>query len=99
MRILGVILLLAGLAAAFGLDYLDIDLPASEVQPIGFVLIAVGVLMAAIGGRRRRGKAVANAREARPSKTSSIGYRQPEPEPEPQKREPDITWGRDGDKD
>jgi len=99
MRILGVILLLAGLAAAFGTQYLDIELPASEVQPIGFVLIAVGVVMVALGGRRRRRNSRAQAGEARPSKTSSIGYRQPEPEPQPQKREPDITWGRDGDQD
>lgn len=98
MRILGVILLLAGLAAAFGIEYLDIGLPASEVQPIGFVLIVVGVLMAAIGGRRRKGS-VPNAPDSRPSKTSSIGYKQPEPDLEPKRREPDITWGRDGDND
>lgn len=97
MRILGVILLLAGLAAAFGVQYLDISLPSSEVQPIGFVLIVIGVLMVALGGRRRRKGA--NARDTRPSKTSSIGYRQPAPEPEPKKREPEITWGREGDKD
>lgn len=98
MRILGVILLFVGLAAAFGIEYLDIGLPASDVQPIGFVLIVVGVLMAAIGGRRRKG-AVPSANDARPSKTSSIGYKQPEPDPEPKRREPDITWGRAGDKD
>lgn len=99
MRILGVVLLLAGLAAAFGTQYLDIGLPAGEVQPIGFVLIVISVLMVSLGGRRRRKNSGARARDSRPSKTSSIGYKQPEPEPEPQKREPDITWGRDGDRD
>ena len=102
MRLLGFIILAAGLVAAFGPDYLDIGLPAGEYQPIGFVMIAVGGVMFLLGGRRkrkaRRGEAAEEAGKT-VSKTSSIGYRQPEPEPEPEKRKPDIVWGRDGDDD
>lgn len=97
MRFLGVILLLAGVAAALGPDFVDLDLPAGEWQPIGFTLIAVGGVMAAIGGRRKRKPS--RDRKGGPSKTSGIGYRQPEPEAEPEVRKPDITWGRGGDGD
>ena len=75
---------------------------AYDVQPIGFVFTLVGVMVLLLG-RRRRLLAARNAQEgterARPSRTSGIGYKQPEPEPEPKKRQPNITWGRDGDKD
>lgn len=96
MRILGLILVLAGLAAAFGTEYVDLGLPLGETQPIGFVLIVLGGVMVVLGGRRRRKTAIT---DKTPSKTSSIGYRQPEPGPEPEKHKPDITWGREGDDD
>lgn len=98
MRFLGFIILAAGFVAAFGQDYLDIGLPAGEYQPIGFVMIAVGGVMFLLGGRRKRKARREEAAKA-VSKTSSIGYRQPEPEPEPGNRKPDIVWGRDGDDD
>jgi hypothetical protein len=98
MRFLGFIILAVGLVAAFGPDYLDIGLPAGEYQPIGFVMIAVGGVLFLLGGRRK-GKARREEAGKAVSKTSSIGYRQPEPEPEPEKRKSDIVWGRDGDDD
>lgn len=96
MRVFGLVLLLAGLAAAFGPGYFDFGLPAGELQPIGFMMIVVGGVMLVLGGRRRRQPTEGGKS---PSKTSSIGYRQPEPEAEPEKRKPDITWGRGGDGD
>ncbi|MCI5077204.1 hypothetical protein [Oricola sp.] len=78
------------------------DMPALDLPPIGFTLIAVGGVIVALSGRRRSrrpSRADAERDPEKPrSRTSSIGYRQPEPEPEPEKSEPDITWGRDGDK-
>ncbi|WP_370320629.1 hypothetical protein [Oricola sp.] len=82
-----IVLTLKGHAGAFSL----------ESRPVGYALIVAGCVFYLIGGRRRRGKGK-QAEDDRPSKTSSIGYRQPS-EPEPQKRQPDITWGRDGDRD
>ena len=65
-----------------------------DLQPIGFTLIAIGGVLLALGGRRRR--KTPRSAGGRPSKTSSIGYRRPEAEPEAEKRKPDITWGRGG---
>lgn len=96
MRIIGLILLVAGLYAAFGRAYVDLGLPAGDFQPIGFVLIVVGGVMVVLGGRRRA-KSAAASKPA--SKTSSIGYRQPDTKAEEEKREPEITWGRGGDPD
>ena len=96
MRFIGLILLVAGLYAAFGRDYVDLGLPDGDFQPIGFVCIVVGGVMVALGGRRRT-KSAAAGKPA--SKTSSIGYRQPDTEAEEEKREPEITWGRGGDPD
>ena len=67
-------------------------------QPVGFSLIAVGGVLFAAGGRRRKRR----DDRAKPSGTSAIGYRQPEAaaEPEkPKKRKPSITWGRGGNPD
>jgi len=96
IRLLGFLLLAAGLIAAFGREYLNTGLPEGGLQPIGFVLIAVGGVMVLLGGRRRRRR---EESDRRVSKTSSIGYRRPEPGPEPDKSKPDITWGREGDDD
>ena len=98
MRILGFLILVAGIAAAFGQTYIDLGLPQDEIQPIGFTLIVVGGVMFLLGGRRRR-RSRGQESGGRASKTSSIGYRPPEPESEPEKRKPDITWGREGDPD
>jgi hypothetical protein len=69
-----------------------------ESQPIGFALIAIGGVLYVIGGSRRRRKGK-RGMDGSPSRTSSIGYRQPEagPEPEREKRKSGITWGRGGD--
>lgn len=99
IRFLGFLLLAAGLFAAFGRQYFDIGLQEGEYQPVGFVLIAIGGVMFMLGGRRRGRRQRDGESVQRVSKTSSIGYRQPEPEPEPGKRKPEITWGRDGDDD
>ncbi|GAB4349836.1 MAG: hypothetical protein Kow0026_05540 [Oricola sp.] len=96
MRILGFLLLLAGLAAAFGRRYVDVGLSEGGLQPIGFALLAVGGVMVLLGGRRRRRRVRSDGDNAeRVSKTSSIGYRRPDSEPK--RRKPGITWGRDGD--
>lgn len=84
LGISGIVLNLRGNAGATSFD----------LQPIGFTLIAVGGILLALGGRRRR--KVSGKADGRPSKTSSIGYRQPKPEPAKEKRKPDITWGRGG---
>ncbi|MFZ2100766.1 MAG: hypothetical protein WAU86_09405 [Oricola sp.] len=100
MRFLGFLLLVAGFAA-FGQDYVDparFGLPVGDFQPIGFTLIAIGgVLFLIGGGRRRRRREDAAAKAA--SKTSSIGYRQPEVRPDREEHKPPVTWGRDGDKE
>lgn len=90
-RLVGFLMLAAGLIAAFGRNYLDIVLPDGDFRPVGFVLIAVGGVMVLRAGRRRSRKG-GEENDRRASKTSSIGYRRPEPE----KRKPDIPWGRGG---
>lgn len=98
MRFLGILLLAAGLVAVYGRDYLDIGLPEGDLKSVGFVLIAVGGVIYVLGKRRRR-RGPTGEKVERVSKTSNIGYRNPEPEPEPEIRKPAITWGRDGDRD
>lgn len=84
-----------------GVSAILLDLKGHEgsvsfnVQPIGFAVAAVGGLMVLAGGRGRRKKS-AGRKNAPASKTSSIGYRQPESGPEPKKRKRKIVWGRDG---
>lgn len=98
IRLLGFIVFAAGLLLALGRDYLDLGLPPERLEPIGLIAIVVGGVMFLLGGRRRQRRARREvARQA--SKTSSIGYRQPESAPEPEKRRPDVTWGREGDRD
>ena len=98
IRLLGFLVFAAGLFLALGRSYLDLGLPPERIEPIGLIAIAVGGVMFLLGGRRRQRRARRDAAR-QPSKTSSIGYRQPPPEPEPEKRKPDIAWGREGDDD
>lgn len=94
IRLLGFMMFVAGLFLVLGRNQFDLGLPADRIEPVGLIAIVVGGVMFLLGGRRRQRRA---RREAvrQTSKTSSIGYRQPEPEPE--KRKPDIAWGREGD--
>lgn len=98
MRFLGFLVLFCGVGVIVGPNYVDpaaLGLPPINYTPVGIVMIVLGSMLIARARRRRR----AVVAEKSVSKTSSIGYRQPEPEREPEKRKPDIAWGREGDDD
>lgn len=71
-----------------------------NVQPIGFVLALLGVIAILLGRRRRRLASGDAQPAAKPSRTSGIGYRQPQESAKPDvpgKRKTTIRWGRGGD--
>jgi energy-converting hydrogenase Eha subunit C len=98
MRFLGFLVLFCGVGVIVAPNYVDLagfGLPQMNYTPVGVVMIVLGGMLIGRASKRRR---IAR-REKTVSKTSSIGYRQPDAEPQPEKRKPDITWGREGDDD
>lgn len=90
LGISGIVLNLKGHAGSFTFN----------VQPVGFVLALLGVMVILLGRRRRRLGAGDGQPVAKPSRTSGIGYRQPEAAAEREKsgkRKTTIRWGRGGD--